>query len=110
VRGRPGHVAAGHAGARRVPQTRVAEQVIHAERRPRRDAILLEEGLEVVVLLGELGLLLRCVGVDFFQPEDLILQGFDIELLPFSMGPTTMRQLRRPPLSQGVALEPYLCA
>ena len=81
-------VAPCHAGARRVADARVAHRVVqHAAARQRSTAkaILRQYGLELPVLVCEALLVLRDVAEYLLEPENLVLERFDVELLALAM-------------------------
>lgn len=94
VAGRSG-VASRHAGARRVPDARVAHRVVEqaaraaaaaADHGPHAaQAILAQESFELAVLLCESLLVLRDVAVDLFQAKNLVFESFDVELLALAV-------------------------
>ena len=55
---------------------------------------MLEKASKVSVLLGQLFLVLRSIGIDLLEPQDFIFEGFDVEFFAFPMCPAACCQLR----------------
>ena len=94
-------MSSGHA-ARGVSEAWVAAEIVQdTTRRNWRDVILMQQTFELLVLLGKFILVLRHITIYLLQAQHLILESFDVQLLPLTMRPARGQKLSRNPRMGG---------